>query len=818
MTAQRRAQSVNDVPYNISAVSAEALEKANISDFAKLARAVPGLVFTESGPRDSGLNSGLIMRGLNVEGSGSSDLLSIAAPTVSTYVGETPMFVNLHLKDIERVEILRGPQGTLYGSGSLGGTIRYIPQKPVMGEFSVEISSRIGHTQRSSGVNTDTYGIVNVPFGNNLALRVVGGYVENKGFVDVHGLATFNDQGHVLDKDGVDRVAQGDFAGQTCLGFDSSSYCTGWDIGGLNFVNGGVGQKYQPMFHSKKNVNRNTITHVRAELAWEPTDDLRAQITYQHQKDFVGGRQVVNPWNDYAGEWAYNAHVLETLERKVDLYALDLEADLGFASLSGSVSHYSNDANFISDQSGLYVNNFFHASAYYANMPMDVIWGDYSQRDKGTSAELRLASNGDGPFEYLLGAFWLRQKTAANQNDMIPGVYEIVTDYLQRTWGSSSTVSPPDPSLGFGPNLGFVQHVRPKYTDKAIFGEVTYHLTDDWQVTGGARVFDQTFEVQNDLFLLACGAFCDSSDPDRPVPPEFEGTGYQVTHSKQNFKDQIFKVNTSYSFAPSQMVYATWSQGFRHGGANAIVEQYGDDPATEGAYKSDRATNYEVGIKGSTAGRWLDYSLALFNIEWKDMQFFTLAQGSGVPVVLNANKAHTRGIEAEGSFYLTDNFTARLGMTYIDAKLTKDTILPQLVAYAGDKLPGVPEFSWNLGAEYTRPLSNSLDFGLLFNMAHVGKVQTDFNPDAPNYTVSKAYTIADMSARLSAERWELSLFVDNLFNKRALTNARSPNSWNGAPYTPDNIPWSEHSQNGYYLFANVNRPRTFGLSVKYRYR
>ncbi len=124
VTATRRAQSTTDVPYNISATTGEQLERAGITDFTKLARSVPGLVFTESGARDSGLNSGLIIRGLNVSGSGNTDLISIASPTVSTYVGETPMFVNLHLKDIERVEILRGPQGTLYGSGSLGGTIR----------------------------------------------------------------------------------------------------------------------------------------------------------------------------------------------------------------------------------------------------------------------------------------------------------------------------------------------------------------------------------------------------------------------------------------------------------------------------------------------------------------------------------------------------------------------------------------------------------------------------------------------------------------------------------------------------------------------
>ncbi len=813
VTATRRSQSVNEIPYNISAQTGEALEKAGITDFTKLARSVPGLTFVESGPRDSGLNSGLIIRGLNVESSGSKDLLSTAAPTVSTYVGETPMFVNLFLKDIERVEVLRGPQGTLYGSGSLGGTLRFIPRKPEMGELIGEISTEAGYTEHASGANTDTYGMLNLPIGDNLALRIVGGYAKNKGFVDAHGLVSQDEDGYLIPERGGNTIDPGTtgWGALGCNAFSAtSSYCT--DFASLS------GNKRKPRFHKKSNVNEDSVTHARAALAWDINEKVNALVTYQYQKDEVGGRQVVNPDNPEAGEWAYNAHVLEELEREVDLLALDVEADLGFATLSANLSKYKNEADYISDQSGLYVNNFFHATAYYANMPMDVIWGDYSQKDEGEVAEIRLVSNGDGRVDYVLGAFWLKQESSALQLDVIPHVYEITGEYLQRSvsYTADAVPVPPPASTGFGRDDAFFQEVQPEYEDKALFGELTYHITDDWQVTFGARFFDQTYKIKNDLLYLACQ--CETTDPDDFIPPRFEGLGYNGRSSKQDFEDEIFKLNTSYQISESGMVYFTWAEGFRHGGANAIIERFGDDPELEGEYDSDLATNWEIGVKGSAFDSSLTYSAALFYVDWEDMQFFTLASSSGVPVVLNADEARTQGVELEATYYLTDNLVTRLGFAYTDAEATKDTVLPQIVINDGDPLPNVPELTFNLGFEYNHVVGDGMEASYRLGVAYVDDVETDFNPDAPNYTRSDSYTIVDFSSTLRInESWQLNVFVDNLTDERALTNGRSPNSWNGAPYFADNTAPLAYQQNGYYQFSNVNRPRTAGIGLKYSF-
>jgi len=799
VTATRRAQTVSEIPYNISAVSGDALARNGITDWTKLARSVPGVAFKEAGPRDAGINPGLIIRGLNVEGSGNSDIVSVAAPTVSTYAGETPMFVNLHMKDVERVEVLRGPQGTLYGSGSLGGTIRYIFKDPEFDDFYGEAGTRIGQTNKASGVNSDTWFILNTPFSDKFAARLVAGYVENQGFVDVNGLVTLNSAGHVVAADGSDPIADGNFPGLTDNGDDT------WSVA--------IPQnKFQPLFGRKSDVNRNTIKHARVTFLWAPTDAVNARFTYMRQEDFAGGRQAVNPTSSLGGDMTYTAHILEELERDVELAALDVEAELGFGTLSASVSRYTNDSDVKSDQTGVYVNNYFFVSAYYANSPIDVAFGPYENADEGTTAEVRLVSSGDGPIDYVLGAFWLDQDFHATQHDIFPGIYESLTDY----YGTTTVSTPP----GFLPDEVFFQRVAPKYEDKALFGEITWHVTDDWQVTGGFRTFDQQVDTKVDLYLLGCGSYCDSDQlpPDSPLI----GLGANSTFRSQSFNDTIFKFNTSYKLSDNLMTYVTWAEGFRHGGANATVTNPNsalfDDPRLAD-YKSDVATNIEVGLKGSAVEGRLGFSATFFWIDWKDMQFFAYSDGSAVPIIANAKEAESKGFELESSQYWSDAFTTRLGLGITNAELTADFVAPGDVTagFSGDRLPGVPDLTVNASMTYVQALSEGHEIAYNLGAVYVDKIQTDFNELAPQYTVSPSYTLVDLSATYSADSWEVSLFVDNVTDERAPGNARSRNGWATAPYTSDGSFFSAHSNDDFYLFQHIARPRTIGLGLKYKF-
>jgi iron complex outermembrane receptor protein len=181
VTATARETSVQDVPYNISAVSGDDISAAQITDQAELMRNVPGVAVVDRGSRNSGVINGIMIRGLNVDSAALGDYSVAAAPTVSTYVNSTPVYANFILKDLERVEILRGPQGTLYGSGSLGGTVRYITRSPDTEGNSVDFSSGVSSTTGSDGLNYTADSVVNLALSDTFAIRAAAGLVDDAG-------------------------------------------------------------------------------------------------------------------------------------------------------------------------------------------------------------------------------------------------------------------------------------------------------------------------------------------------------------------------------------------------------------------------------------------------------------------------------------------------------------------------------------------------------------------------------------------------------------------------------------------------------------
>ena len=173
VTASRRAQNVTDVPYNMSAVSAKELAVAGVQDLQGLAHMLPGVTMPRtSGPRANSSNSNIVIRGINATNQGLSFLApNLAAPPVSTYIDDVPLFVNLSTADVERVEVLRGPQGTLYGSGAVGGTVRLIHNLPDPRKFEAEFSTDGSWTANARDPSYSFGGLLNVPLAEDLALR-----------------------------------------------------------------------------------------------------------------------------------------------------------------------------------------------------------------------------------------------------------------------------------------------------------------------------------------------------------------------------------------------------------------------------------------------------------------------------------------------------------------------------------------------------------------------------------------------------------------------------------------------------------------------
>src|ERR1700734_4197132 len=196
VTATRRAVSAQDLPISITAVTGATLDQAGVEDVAELAHSMAGVNVTDKGPF-SGINgSGLIIRGLNSEQtSGQLGLATPVVPPVATYVDDTPLFFNLRLQDLDRVEVLRGPQGTLYGSGSLGGTIRYVQNAPDPSGFDAKIELGLSDTEHTSEPNGDIYGMLNLPINDTLAVRVNAAWNYDAGFINQPNLYRLDTSG-----------------------------------------------------------------------------------------------------------------------------------------------------------------------------------------------------------------------------------------------------------------------------------------------------------------------------------------------------------------------------------------------------------------------------------------------------------------------------------------------------------------------------------------------------------------------------------------------------------------------------------------------
>ncbi len=747
VTANRRSESLSTVPYNISAVNGEDLEKAGITDFTKLTRNIPGLVFSDTGPRNNGISGGLIMRGMNAQPGGFEDFYRSSDPAVSVYIGETPLFANLNMRDINRVEVLRGPQGTLYGSGSLGGTVRYIQNKPNVDGFDAHVSTKLSKSEESGGFNTDTEFMVNLPLSDTLAIRMVGAYIDNAGFIDA------------------DRLE----------GLDANNQPTG-------------------IITSAEDINDNQVSYLRFALGWEVNDDIKVDFNYQAQADDVSGRQA---YSKSVEKYTSGLKQLEPFESDVQIGSLDIEINLGFATVTSTSSLYQNEADSRYDQSYNYAAQGFWA--FYPGLPRDIVTGIKHYETDAFVQELRLVSNRDDNIEWVIGAYLSSWHGASDAYDYILGVDELF-----------GIVNPQEPDL----NYSNVQ--RDSFSDKAIFGELTYPLSDVWSVTFGARFFDQEFKSTQRVTLPTCGIYCG------------EGVlGLSEASSKQSFNDHIFKVNTSYHIADDTMLYFTLSEGFRHGGSNGIpVDNLLTEEKEGGVYANhfslrnfdaDKATNFEVGLKGFTFGEHLEYSTALFLIDWDDNQVLQRSPEGGFPIVYNLGTSQTKGLETEFKIHVNQNLKMSLGYAYVLAEVNEDFAglpdldgNPTLFITKGSELPGIPNHVLTAAVDYSFVASGDIDMAFHLGGFYKGDFKTDFNEQSLYYTEVDSQFIMDMSLNMYIENWQVSFFIDNLLNSSDSTLELGDLYYENYAGQPDPSLRLKAGDLSYVL-----RPRTIGLGVKY---
>ncbi len=709
VTASRRETSILDLPYNIAAVSGAQLEQAGIGALADLARYVPGVAYVDRGDRNAGLNNNFIIRGLNADAESLNPNPNFAAPTVSSYVDETPLFVNLTLRDIERVEVLRGPQGTLYGDGSIGGTIRFLFNKPDTTKYSATVTGSGSWTDHAGSPNGSVDGIINVPISDTLAVRAYVGYERKAGFVDAPELTA-------LDKSGVPVLANpGDIAGSPSVTY------------------------------SKNDINDSRSLFGRVAALFKPSDSLSLELAYIHQHVNAGDEQVDNPNFGSHQPFIKYSSLLEPLKRDVDVVSLEAQVDFGFASLTSASSYSRDDSKFSRDLTGLYTVGL---SALYGAYPRFTVLEANSTHDARLTQELRLVSQKGDRIEWLVGGFFSRHNATFTADDTILGY---------SAWANASGYQP-----GLATDQAYTLDREGALKDRALFGELTLKPLSRLDVTLGGRAFWQDFSQTVSQTLPICGMFCG----DGPL-------GTVNAAGKNSFHNHISKVNLSYKLRDDLRVYATRSEGFRNGGGNALpLSGPFAVPPSYLTFQPDKVVNYEIGAKGRLWDRF-SFSGAFFYINWRNFQFDTFTPGgfpmvfNGAAARSKGVEFETSGKITDhwqislGYTYVQARVTEPFTFGQLQA-MPGDPLpgAPRHLANISASYQAPLTDRWSL-------IGNVRGYYQSASFSSFNPTDADF------YLPLPAYNLWNGSIGIQDEHWTTSLFIDNLTNKRAVFAAQT---------------------------------------------
>ncbi len=759
VTATRRSESVLDVPYNIQAFSADELTKAGVTSIEDLIRIAPGLSVFDEGPRVSGNRNTFNIRGLNAQNAyNNDDNPSINEPAVSTYFGEVPIFFPFRLVDMDHVEVLRGPQGTLYGDSSIGGTIRMIPKAPDPKEFSFDLNADGSGTDHASSPSYDGSATVNIPINELSAFRATVGHQYLSGFIDA-----------------VDLVQQ---SGTTL------------HPGTIVLQNPAEFLTSPPaQAPVNKDYNMADVDYSRASLLLGVNDRFSINLNFLYQQNVAEGRYEDNPYYGTGQPYQYYTAFTDPAVSKVELYDMDIAVDLGFAKLTSATGVSNLDVYSVSDSSGFLRTNL---ASYYFGYPRLYAPIERAQHNDTYTEELRLVSNREGAFDWIAGGFFRATHDHFTLLQDAPGI----NAYTNEVLGLTTPVDFTD-TLATG-------YSSTTFKDIAAYGELTWHVTDAWQLTGGVRVFHDTLDGISGVPLPYASLTTQYFESGVATNPYLLGGLYPL-HTSTN--DHIFKFNTSYRFSPELLAYATISQGFRPGGANALPAEdpLGDDNRPYLLYKPDTDTNYEVGIKGDIDKR-LTYSATAFLVNWQNFQT-TLYTPFGVNYIANVASARSQGLELELQGQIISGLTFGLGYSYIDAHVARSFLLeanqPATQVPAGAPLPGSAKNNFSDYIQYQEPLGNS-SLSMRVDTSYKGPSQSNFvnlpSFDNDNFVYFPSVLIWGASVTWDMAPYSVALYGENLSNS-AGTSYASAASLYGA------------RDQGY----GVIRPRTIGLRFSWKF-
>ena len=726
VTATKRAESLQEVGMSVTVLSERDIENIGIDSYLDFAVRIPnlGTSFQSDGRFDANSPA---LRGVF----GSGDKSSSA--TTGFYIDDVPVTAALQPRvlDLERIEVLRGPQGSLYGARSMGGTIRLITQQPDLEETSGAI-----HTTLSSvtdgGENYTLDGHINLPLSDNAALRISGYYGDQSGIYD--------------------RVYEPVW----------TNYQTGEQVLGTT-----------PAFERNEDTDDEEYYGGQIALKWMATDNLSITPKFMYQKIEADGL----PFADIDAENMETRRFFDSEEPGEDEWwigSVVINWSLGAGDITSTTAYYERDTSEFEEEH-TFLDFIYGAAVGIPITPLESTLETTSEYENFTH-ETRYTSNLDGRWNYTVGVFYGDSEFIRGY----PGAFQPgVNDALNAFIGAPANIVPND--------LIYITSQPEEVEELAVFGEVTFDLTERVSLTAGGRWYDTEVAFSSDADGFANGG-----------PSSFSGV-----QSESGFNP---KVMASFDASDDLNFYASAAKGFRIGGVNGQIsptlcgdelDRVGLDPESLRTYDSDDLWSYEVGVKSTLANNTMSLNAAVFFIDWQDsLQVQRLA--CGFQVDANIGDVESTGFEVEISAAPIEGLTLDLGVGYTDT---------EVVSPAGDGFPGyeegaslhgVPDWTGTGSAQYIFPAFNGWDGRLRADANYYGD-STSFN----NGTVvdRDSWAALNLRAGVLNATWDVTLFADNVTDERAnLADNRSIAA--EMPGRPRIV---------------TNRPRTIGLEARYRF-
>lgn len=777
VTATKRVENLQDVPIAITAFGTKTLDDNQVDSFDDYAKMVPSLSFKSAGPG----SANVYFRGV---ASGENANHSASLPSVGTYLDEQPITtitgaLDLHIFDIERVEALAGPQGTLYGASSQAGTIRIITNKPdtsgTYGEVGLEVN-KVAH----GDFGYTGEGFINLPVSSNIAARVVAWYRRDGGYIDnIPGTRTYPSSGITISNDDPSDpdldLAEDDYNDVYTYGARAALRIELNDNWTITPQIMGQSQKSYGSFAEESGLD-----HLETMQFWyERVKDKwwQAALTVEGK---IGNFDMT-----YAGSF---------LKRQIDGEFDYTDYSYFYDALAGyGVYWYDNDYNLID--------------------PSQYIVSDDSMKKQ--SHELRFTSPADKRLRLVAGLFYQRQTHNIEQNYIIDNL----ADFLAVP--------------GTDDNIWLTKQLRVD-RDYAAFGEVSFDLTPEFTLTAGGRYYKYKNSLEG-FFGFNYANFDDfASDPGYSGNPQYDCTlfppptvGGPCNNVDKTTKDSGFvhRLNATWKPNDDLLLYATWSRGFRPGGIN----RRGILPP----YKPDYLTNYEAGVKYSF-GSGNHINAAIYQENWDDIQLSFLGQ-NGLTEIRNAGEARIRGFEADLLLRPMQGLSWSTGVAYNNAELRNDfcriandafdctidvdldgsgvigddpTEINALLAEKGTRLPLTAKWKLNSRLRYEWDLRSDIRAHAQAAVTYEANRRRDLR-DFENsiYGNMKSYTQVDAAVGADKGPWSVDLYVKNLFDVRGQV-AKSIQCVEAVCGDPDGL-----TAIGPKIYTVVTRPRTIGLRV-----